>query len=308
MTNVSTSGFYESSITSLNKLRQSTNKLQQQISTSNKLTASSDDPLAAAQMRAMQAEDAMATATTANSNAAKTRLNQTDDVLSQVTNIVTQLQTLATQAANATLGTSDRQAVGTQITAYYSQLMSLANTKDSNGNPLFGGQGTGNAYSLDASGNLVYNGTSSAATVSVGTGVSVTTGVTGPEFLNFTASDGSSKNLLSMVKTLGETLTNSATTSADAIAAAQTAQKDLTASLDTVDTTQTVVGTRLNWISTTSTLQTGVNTQRTTRESSVGGTDLTSAAAELTQQMTVLEAAQASFVKLSSLSLFSLLN
>lgn len=308
MTSVSTSAFYQSAIFNLNKLRDSTDTLQQQISTGNKIVHSYDDPLAAAQMRALQAADTLSTATTATTNAAKTQLTQADNTLSEFSTVVSQLQTLATQAANGTMSATDRQAVGTQVAAYYQNLLSLANTKDTNGNPLFGGQGTGTAYTVDASGNLTYNGTSSASTLSLGPGLSVTTGVTGPDFLNFTGSDGTSKNLLSMVKTLADTLQNTSTSTSAGIAAAQSAMKDLTSGQDAISTSQTIVGARLAWISTTGTMQSQLSTQRSTDEASVGGTDMTAAAATLSQQMTVLQAAQASFIKVSSLSLFSLIN
>jgi len=307
MTSVSTSAFYESAIFNMSKLRESTDKLQQQISTGNKLTHSYDDPLAAAQMRSLQAADTLSTADTANTNAAKTQLTQTDDTLTQFSTLVSQLQTLATQAANGTLSTSDRQAIGSQVGAYYQNLVSLANTSDSSGHALFGGQGTGAAYTTDASGNQVYNGTATASTLSLGPGLSVATGVTGPDFLNFTA-NGTAKNLLSVVKNLAAALQDPTTTTTAAIAAAQSGMSDLNSGLDAISTSQTVVGTRLAWISTTSSIQTQTNSQRTNNEASVGGTDLTAAAAALTQQMTVLQASQASFVKLSGLSLFSMLN
>ena len=308
MTSVSTSAFYQSAIFNMNKLRDSTDTLQQQISTGNKIVHSYDDPLAAAQMRALQAADTLSTATTATTNAAKTQLTQSDNTLSEFSTVVSQLQTLATQAANGTMSATDRQAVGTQVAAYYQNLVSLANTKDANGNPLFGGQGTGTAYTADASGNLTYTGTSSASTLSLGPGLSVTTGVTGPDFLNFTGSDGTSKNLLSVVKTLADTLQNTSTSTSAGIAAAQSAMKDLTSGQDAISTSQTIVGARLAWISTTGTMQSQLGTQRSTNEASVGGTDMTAAAATLSQQMTVLQAAQASFIKVSSLSLFSLIN
>jgi len=308
MTNVSTSAFYESAIFNMTKLRESTNKLQMQLSTSSKLTHSYDDPLAAAQMRAMQAADTLSTADTANTNAAKTQLTQTDDTLSEFATVVSQLQTLATQAANGTLNTSDRAALGTQIASYYQNLVSLANTKDASGNALFGGQGNGDAYTTDASGNLTYNGTASASTLALGPGLSVTTGVTGPEFLNFTGADGTAKNLLSVVKNLAATLKDPSTTSAAGIAAAQSGMKDLNAGLESISTSQTIVGARVAWINTTSTMQTQIATQRSTNEASTGGTDYAATAALLSQQMTVLSAAQASFMKVANLSLMTYLN
>lgn len=307
MTNVSTSAFYQNAISSITSLRKQTETLQAQISTGNTIQNSRDNPLGAAQMRALQAADSLATADKANASAAKTQLTQTDDTLSQITDILSQITSLTTQAASATYNDSQRAAIGQQIGAYYDSLVSLANTKDSQGNPLFGGQGTGTAYTVDATtGAATYNGTSTAATISLGPGLSVTTGVTGPEFLDF-QSNGTTKNLFSTVKTLANTLQNPASSSA-AIAAANSALDDLSAATNSVSASQTVVGARLDWINTTTNIQTQTAAQRATREADVGGTDLTATIAKLSQQMTVLEAAQSSFVKVSGLSLFSMLN
>ena len=110
-----------------------------------------------------------------------------------------------------------------------------------------------------------------------------------------------------MVKNLAEALQNP-TSTATAVAAANASLDDLSAGLDSISTSQTVVGARLAWITASENMQTSLATQRSTTESKVGGTDVTAAAAMLSQQMTVLEASQASFVKLANLSLFSMLN
>ncbi|MBN9143224.1 MULTISPECIES: flagellar hook-associated protein FlgL [unclassified Novosphingobium] len=307
MTNVSTSAFYQNAIASMTDLRKQTEKLQAQIDTGSTIQHSRDNPLAAAQMRALQAADTLASADKANTSAAKTQLTQTDDTLSQFTDILSQITTLTTQAASSTLSDSQRASVGQQIGAYYDSLANLANTKDAQGNPLFGGQATGNAYTFDpTTGAPTYNGTTTASTLSLGPGLSVTTGVTGPEFLDF-QSGGVSKNLLTTVKTLANTLQNPSSTAA-AVSAAKNALDDLGAATASVSASQTVVGARLDWITTTTNMQTQTAAQRATREADVGGTDLAATIAKLSQQMTVLQAAQSSFVKVANLSLFSMLN
>ncbi len=303
MTTVSTSAFYNSAISSMNTLRTQTDTLQEEISTGNSIQQSSDNPLGAAQMRTLATADTMSTADTANANAATANLNLTDTTLTSFANIVTQIQTLATQAANGTL-TSDQQAnIGTQIAAYQTDLVALANTKNASGNALFGGQGTGDAYSVDSSGNATYNGTASANSVSLGNGMSVTTGITGPDFLNYT-SGGAATNLLTVVSNLAAALQGG---SSDPTTAAKDALDSLSDGLNAISTAQTTVGARLNWVSTTSTIQTAISTQRSTDEANIGGTDITTAVSQLQQALTVLQASQATFVKIANTSLFSML-
>lgn len=304
MTSIGTSAFYDSAIYNLNKLADSTGALQQQIETGNRLAHSYDDPVAAAQMRTMQAQDSLATTTKTNTNAANTALTLADSTLSQFTTLVSSVQTLATQAANGTLNPADRANVGKQIDGYYQQLLSLANTKDAFGNAIFAGTASGPAYTTDASGNATYAGTGSASPVSLGGAMTVTPAVTGPEVMNFTLAGGQSGNLLSSVKALADGLQNG-TLTADQMNATGGTFDQLSAAMDQITTTQTVVGTRLSWITTAQTMQTSATTQRSKTEADVGGTDLVTAAAMLSQQTTILNASQASFVKLSGLSLFN---
>jgi flagellar hook-associated protein 3 FlgL len=304
MTSIGTSAFYNSAIYNMNKLSESTGNLQQQIDTGNRLTHSYDDPVAAAQMRTMQAQDSLAATTKTNTNAANTALTLADSTLDQFNTVVSSIQTLATQAANGTLNPADKANVGKQIAGYYQQLVSLANTKDSFGNSIFSGTASGPAYTTDASGNATYAGSGSANPVSLGGAMSVTPAVTGPEIMNYTMASGQSGDLLSSVKALADGLQNG-TLTADQMNAAGGTFDQLSAAMDQITTTQTVVGTRLSWITTAQSVQTSATTQRSKTEANVGGTDLIAAAAQLAQQSTILDASQASFTKLASLSLFN---
>lgn len=302
MTTVSTSAFYDRALSGMANLRAQANKLQAQISSGSRLAASSDDPVAAAQMRAFAQADATSKIDVDNSDTAQTNLNLADTALTSVTNVVQNIQTLATQAASSTVSDSQRASIGAQIAALQTNLVSLANSKDSAGNALFGGESTGAAYSLDATGNASYIGTASAAQTSLGAGLSVASGVTGPQVFNF-ASGGTATDMLSMVKALAAALQSGS----GGQAAARSALTALSDGLSQVSTAQTMVGARLSWIDTTNTIRTQITQQRAQQESDVGSTDVTTAVTRLQQTMTALQASQASFVKLSSLSLFSLI-
>ena len=78
---------------------------------------------------------------------------------------------------------------------------------------------------------------------------------------------------------------------------------------DTVSTLlkQADVVLSLDWIDLNVERQNQMAELRNTEKAAVGGTDLVEAVARLQQTMTVLEASQASFARLSSLSLFDYL-
>ena len=305
MTTVSTSGFYDGAISNMNSLQTQVDKLQTEISTGNQFSQASQSPAAAAQMRSLQLSDALSTADTANAQAAQSNLSLADTALSQFTSTVQQIQTLAQQASNGTLTDSQRAGIGGQVGELYKNLLSLANTQNTDGQPLFGGTATGQAYSVDSSGNATYVGTASAGTASLGAGLSVITGVTGPEVLNYSV-NGTPTNLLSVVQNLAAGLQGQ-TSGTTPQAAAQGSIDALSAGITQISTAQTVVGARENWVTTTTNVQTALSTQRTTQESDVGGTNISTAVSQLQQTMTILQACQASFVKVAGMSLFSML-
>jgi flagellar hook-associated protein 3 FlgL len=257
-------------------------------------------------MRALQLGDTLAAANTANADAAKTSLSLADTTLSQVTSIVTQIQTLATQAASGTLNDAQRAGVGVQIGQLQQNLVALANTTDTNGTAVFGGSGAGKAYTLDASGNATYTGGASANTVALGGGLTVTTGVTGPQVFNYTDKSGAPQNLLSVISNLATALQTPGGAPTPQ-AAAKTALDQLSSGLAQVTTAQTIIGARENWVTTTTTIQTQLDQQRASTESNVGDTDIAAAVSRLQQATTVLTAAQATFVKVAGMSLFSML-
>lgn len=299
----STSAFYERASLGIGDLRKRAEDLQSELGSGQKLARSSDNPVVASRLRALARSDSMAQIDTSNANRASADLNLTDQALSSFTDYVQRVQEIAIATGNGTLTDSQRAAYGAELAGINASLLGLANSRDSAGHSLFGGEMAGQPYSLDGSGNAVYAGTASAGQISLGEGQTVSRGMTGPEFLNFSVG-GVPTNLMAVVKTLSDAL------QAGGAAAGQTARDSLTAistGLDKISTAQTVVGARLSWIDLTTEHRTNQGELRSAEETNIGATDIPATMAQLTQTMTVLEASQASFAKLATLSLFDVL-
>lgn len=299
MTAVSTSAFYDRSTRSIAALRTRAEGLQGDLARGERLTRSSQDPVAAARLRALSRADTLAEVDADAANRAASDLQLTDDALSGFTDAIARLQELATQAATGTLNPGQRAAIGQELAQINAGLLSLANARDGAGHALFGGESAGQAYNLDTSGNAVYAGTASAGSLDLGDGQSVTRGVTGPEFLNFGTTD-----LFATIKGLSDALQGGV---ADPAGAARTALTALDSSRSTVATAQTLVGARLNVIDLATDRASQRGEARAIEEAAVGGTDIAATVTRLQQTMTVLEASQASFARLSGLSLFDLI-
>ena len=300
---VSTATFYERSNHHLASLRARADALQASISTGQKLTKGSDDPIAAARLRLLGRADASALIDTSLSAAATTDLSLTDDTLTSFGDAVIRIKELAVQAANGSIAPAQRTVIAAEIDQIRDTLFQMANTSDSAGHALFGGENTGAAYTLSAGGLPVYVGTAAASDVPLGDGQTVTRGITGPQFLNFSV-NGSPADLFAVAKTLSDALKGAV---ADPAQAARDSLGSLDAGLEAISTQQTVVGARLNWLDLTTQRREQTGLLRSQDEADTGGTDLSLAVSTLQQTMTVLEASQASFARLSQLSLFALL-
>ncbi len=295
-----TAAFFDRSTHDIGALRTRAETLQRQISTGQRLTRSSDDPAAAAQLRSLARQDGVATVTAAAAKQASADLGLTDNALSSIADAIDQAKQLTTQAASETLNPQQRADIGTALLGLHDRLVALANARDSGGNALFGGKGAGDAYVLNAAGDAVYAGTANTGSLDLGDGQTVMRGLTGPQVFG-TQAGGSPGDLLAQVKTLGDAFRSGASNGA---ALASGALTTLDAALATVATQQTIVGMRLAFLDDVGARAATLTDVRTTAETDLGGVDLPRTIADLQHAMLVLDASQASFAKLSSLSLF----
>jgi flagellar hook-associated protein 3 FlgL len=300
----STSAFFDRAKTDIGTLRKRAETLQEQLGGGDKLSRSSDDPVAASRLRILSRADSLSEVDRTNADRGNADLTLADSALSTFADYVIRAKELATLASNGTLTVSQRAGVGEELSQLYGNMVGLANSRDSNGHALFGGESSGDAYTLDPAGDASYVGTASAGELALGDGQSINRGITGPEFLNFDdPNTGSSTDLLAAIKALGAELK----TGADPQGAAQNGMRMLDTALDTITTGQTLIGSRLNWVELTNERRTNLSELRADEQTDIGATDLPSTIAELQQTLTVLEASQASFTKLSSLNLFDLI-
>ncbi len=303
MTTVSTSAFYERATQDMTALRARAEGLQAAIGRGERLSRSSDDPVAASRLRGLARRDSFAAIDTTNANRAMSDLALTDSALGSFAAHITRVKELAVQAGSDTLTTAQRGAIGTELAQLRGNLVALANSRDSAGHALFGGETAGQAFTLDAAGNPVYSGTATAGELPLGEGLSVTRGLTGPEFLSFNVG-GAPTDIFAVVKGLADALQGGV---ADPAQAARDALGALDTGLEAVTTAQTVIGTRLSWIDLTTQRRDELTELRADEQAEIGGTDLAATITRLQEALTVLEASQASFAKLARLSLFDVI-
>ena len=302
MTTISTSSFYDRANAQLGSLRGRAETLQVQVSTGERLARSSDDPVAAARLRDLSRRSTLSEVDRANSDRAEVDLKLADGALYSIADVIIRTRELTVQAANGSLAENQRAMIGKEIEELGSSLMALANARDSSNLPLFGGETTGAAYAA-VPGGAAYLGSAAAPQVELSEGQRLPRSLTGPDVFNFTH-NGTPTDLFQTLAALSTALTTGGGGAADA---ANAALSQLDAGLEKVTTSQSIIGARLGWIETLSDRRVATDELRTEEQNRVGGADLATTISRLQETLTVLEASQASFVRLSGLSLFSLL-
>ena len=150
-------------------------RVQEQVSTARKLNRASDDP-AQARVAVKVRDNLNALAQhLRNIDTAERATDTAETALSSAGDAIIRLKELALQAANGTLGPSDRQAIALEVSQLTEQLVGLANTKNGE-DYIFSGQRTRTpAY---ASPGAVYGGDTNALNARIAPGVTVAINVT----------------------------------------------------------------------------------------------------------------------------------
>lgn len=295
---ISTNLFYDSASRRMSGLGDRATQLQTQIATGKKIQTPSEDAVLAAQTAEFDKQDADAAVYGTNLTLAASQLAQTDGTLSQIASQVQRAIGLATQAGNGTQSNATRAIIGNELQSIVGALVGLANTTDVRGQPLFGTAGGTDAVTQKADGSYAYAKTN-VSDVPIAAGQSVQANESAARV--FTIPGG--KDTLSVLTKLAAALTSGAPLTTEV----KDALGDLNAGNDQISTVAASVGARAARVELQQNLLQSNNTDRAALRSKVEDTDVTAAITELQKTMSVLSATQASFSKLSSLSLFDYL-
>ncbi|KTT75541.1 hypothetical protein NS334_02720 [Sphingomonas endophytica] len=295
---ISSSLMFDRSASRMGTLMAIAAKLQTQIATGKKMTSPSEDVAVGQQLAEFDRKNIDAAAYTSNMNMSASMLSQADTTLDS---IVTQMQRateLTVRAGNGSLSVQDRQVIGDELKAVVDTLIGLGNVSDSNGRALFGSASGTPAITKNADGTFTYNTAPSLSEVPIADNMSIQPTETAARVFQSPAGD-----TLSILSQLAASLQAGDTTGESA----RNVLDKVNTATDQVSIVQSSVGARAARVELQQTLQENISADREELRSSLEDTDLTSAAAEFAKTMTILNATQSSFSKLSQLSLFSYL-
>lgn len=294
---ISTAQTYDRSLSSMKELSANADKLQGQIASGKRVVNASDDAGSYARLTQLKRGAAATTADTANLDLAKTLVAQSDSTLGSIETQLQRAKELAIQGNTGTVSPEQRKVLGTELNAILDDIVSLANSKDLRGQPLFGGATSAAPFARDASGTVQWQGTGTAAKIPVGEAGEIQANDSGERL--FTAAGGGA-DIFAAVQAIAESFGEGEPLSDSSLAALDT-------SLDQIATARASFGARGARLDLEGQRLDDLKVDRDAERAGLEGIDTEGAIIELQRTITVLQATQASFSKLTSLSLFDYL-
>lgn len=303
---LSTNTLFARSSSRLTALQSSQFDLQNKISTGKRVNKPSDDPVATSKIMTLTQQKNEAAQFNANRSLADTQLSAADSTLDSVSDLLLNIKSSIISAGNGALNNSDRAVIANQLTQSLDQLAGLANTTDYSGNFIFSGYAVDTKPFNNPGTGYVYQGdTVNAPTIQISATRQMQVTDNGANIFQKGGND-----VFAIIQNAITLLNTPVVTPADQ--AALTAGIDianggLKTGLDNILTARSAFGSRLNEIEA---LNDDFSTKNIVFQSSISDLedlDFNAAISTITKQQTILEAAQKSFVKITSNNLFDLI-
>jgi flagellar hook-associated protein 3 FlgL len=305
---VSTSMFFDKASSMLSNVQGSLAKTQEQLSTGKQIIKPSDVPEKAAVVTRIESELARQTSYQNSLKMVDIRLKSEETALTNSSDVMYRMKELAMQAANDTLSAADRQTVSLEMSQLRDQMLSLANSQDSNGNYLFAGSRvTQMPFSPDAKGMVMYQGDQNRMIVGVGDNRRMNLNMAGTDaFTNVVRDDGKGGRVgIGFFQSLND-LVNSVKNS-DKVGL-QRGLGEIDQLQQGLSDASAQVGTDQNVIDSQNNVLDEIVLRLKSTLSDVQDLDYTEAITKMNKDQLALEAAQNTFAKISKLSLFNFIN
>lgn len=305
---ISTTLYFDRATQQLGDVQGELAKTQEQLSIGKQIVKPSDSPDKASLVTRLESELSRQSNYQNTLKSVNTRLQSEETVLKNTSDVMVRMKELATQAANDTLSPADRQSIALEVSSLKDQVLSLANTQDTNGNYLFSGSRVGSsAFGKNAQGQVVYQGDESRMKVAVGDNRRMNLNMPGSDaFVKVIRTDTNGNKtgvgFFQAIDDLANAVKNSDHNNIQrGIAEIDTLQQG-------VSDATAQIGTDMNVVDMQNSVLDEITLRLKTTKSDAEDLDYTSAITKMNKDQLALEAAQSSFAKISQLSLFKYMN
>ncbi|WP_017669250.1 flagellin [Sandarakinorhabdus sp. AAP62] len=176
---------HDAAVRRLKGLSEQLAQVQEQISTGKKLQKPGDDAIAFARTATLRRADGQAEVQRKAMDAASARLSASEVALASIADLAARAKELALAGRNGALNAGDRRVLALEVRELAAAARGLAEARGADGEALFAGVGTPPAYADDPEGLATWAGLGAAPEVAT-IGRRIAAGITGPEAFGVT--------------------------------------------------------------------------------------------------------------------------
>lgn len=305
---IATSQIFEAPVRQMQQQQSQLQQTELQISTGLRVLKPSDDPVAASRILNLEENIGVLDQFDRNASLAISQLGLAENAYDRVVSELQRVRELTVQGANATLSATDRNFIALELQERLQELVTAGNTRDGNGEYIFGGTQVSQPPFAISGGALVYSGDQQERLLPIGEGTQVQVRDSGDEV--FLRIGGSSKDVFAMVQDVITALQAPQPDAASRAAfntAMQDGLNDMDLALDHMGQLRTRVGSRQNTLDNQLSINADFKLNLQEVLSDTRDVDYAEAISRFNQQLTSLQAAQQAFVQVQGLSLFNYL-
>lgn len=304
---ISTSQLYDSAITQMNRQQSNVAEMQAKLASGKNLVKPSDDAEKATLIQRLNSAMKRQDDFELTLDRADSKIRMEETALTSAQDILQRIRELAVQGSNGTLSGSDRIVIAQEVSSLRDALFSLANTEDESGNYIFSGTSVKTpAFSKDGQGVISYNGDQNQTSVDISENRQLKVNRPGDAVFNsvIRSNDDGTATSIGFFSVLSD-FTDALESGSEAdISKGLTEISELTneMTLSLAD-----VGSRMNTVDRQRDILVDAKLRYQELLSNAEDLDYATAVTKLSAQILSLEAAQASFAKVSQLNLFNYL-
>jgi flagellar hook-associated protein 3 FlgL len=302
---ISTGQLFDRAVTQMSDQKGKVAEMQTKLASGKQIVQTSDDPDKAGLIQRLNTAYIRQETYESTLNSVEDRLSAEESSLMATDNILQRVRELAVQASSDTTSADDRAIISTEINALKDSLLALANTRDVNGNYVFSGSAVRTVpFAADAEGNMRYQGDNSYVAVDVSEQRRLIMNRPGNEVFDGVVrleTDGTGPRKVSFFNVIADFSNALATNDTTGIQRSLGEVDELSA---TLSISLADVGSRQNVVESQRDVLADTKLRYKSVLSNAEDLDYASAVTKLSAELLSLEAAQASFAKISQLTLF----
>ena len=301
---ISTTQIFERAIDQMSSQRTKVAEIQAQLAAGKQLVQPSDDAEKTGIIQRLSSAFNRQEVYESTLDSVTSRLEVEESAVMSAENIMQRVRELAVQGTNGTLGEGDRKILAHEVSSLRDELLSLANSQDASGNYVFSGSMAKTpAFVESADGTVNYRGDDNQVQVAISEQRSMFMNRPGDEiFTSIVRSNpgaGSERiSFFNVMDDFADALENNNSTGV------QRSLNEISGLTEGMATSIADVGTRMNTAQNQKDILSETKLRYQALLSNAEDLDYAKAVTELSAEMLSMEAAQASFAKISQLSLF----